>query len=185
MLEQIFSQFEISAVMHFAAFIEVSESVQTPLRYYRNNFCCTENLLSAMETVGVEKFVFSSTAAVYGIPEEIPITEDSPTEPINPYGQTKLAVEKMCHYQSRTEKPPLSAFVPPGHAYTDNPDSSAHRPGALDAGFHTRCRWGVAGVYFHSNRPHPAPWGTLRVRMTYVSAAVLVASRLPKPEERR
>jgi len=57
-----------------------------------------------MEIVGVEKFVFSSTAAVYGIPEEMPITEDSPTEPINPYGQTKLAVERMCHYQSQTGK---------------------------------------------------------------------------------
>jgi UDP-glucose 4-epimerase len=94
----------IEAVMHFAAFIEVGESVQEPLKFYRNNLCCTENLLSAMETVGVEKFVFSSTAAVYGIPEEIPITEDSPTEPINPYGQTKLDVEKMCRYQSQAGK---------------------------------------------------------------------------------
>jgi len=90
--------------MHFAAFIEVGESVEEPLRYYRNNFSCTQNLLSAMEAVGVRKFVFSSTAAVYGIPKDVPITEDSPTEPINPYGQTKLAVEKMCHYQSRAGK---------------------------------------------------------------------------------
>jgi UDP-glucose 4-epimerase len=94
----------IEAVMHFAAFIEVGESVQAPLKYYRNNLCCTENLLSAMETVGVKKFVFSSTAAVYGTPASVPMTEDSPTEPINPYGQTKLAVEKMCHYQSRAGK---------------------------------------------------------------------------------
>ena len=97
-------KYSIEAVMHFAAFIEVGESVQNPLKFYRNNLCCTENLLSAMETVGVEKFVFSSTAAVYGIPEKMPITEDSPTEPINPYGQTKLAVERMCHYQSQTGK---------------------------------------------------------------------------------
>jgi UDP-glucose 4-epimerase len=95
---------DIEAVMHFAAFIEVSESVQAPLKYYRNNLCCTQNLLSAMEAVGVRKFVFSSTAAVYGIPKNVPITEDSPTEPINPYGQTKLAVEKMCHYQSQAGK---------------------------------------------------------------------------------
>jgi len=94
----------IEAVMHFAAFIEVSESVQVPLKYYRNNLCCTENLLSAMEAVGVQKLVFSSTAAVYGIPRDVPITEDSPTRPINPYGETKLAVERLCHYQSRAGK---------------------------------------------------------------------------------
>jgi UDP-glucose 4-epimerase len=97
-------KFNIEAVMHFAAFIEVGESFQMPLKYYKNNFCATQNLLSAMETAGVNKFIFSSTAAVYGIPEKIPITEDSPTEPINPYGRTKLAVEKMCHDQCRTGK---------------------------------------------------------------------------------
>jgi len=104
LLVETLEKYSIEAVMHFAAFIEVGESVQMPLRYYRNNLSCTENLLSAMEIIGVEKFVFSSTAAVYGIPEEMPITEDSPTEPINPYGQTKLAVERMCHYQSQTGK---------------------------------------------------------------------------------
>jgi UDP-glucose 4-epimerase len=97
-------KYNIEAVFHFAAFIEVEESVQAPLRYYQNNLCATQILLSAMETVGVRKFIFSSTAAVYGIPKEIPIREDSPTEPINPYGQTKLEVEKMCHYQSRAGK---------------------------------------------------------------------------------
>jgi len=96
--------YEIEAVMHFAAFIEVGESVAEPLRYYRNNFSCTQNLLSAMETAGVEKFVFSSTAAVYGNPRVVPIPEYSPTEPINPYGQTKLAVEQMCRYQSEAGK---------------------------------------------------------------------------------
>ena len=99
-------KYDIEAVMHFAAFIEVGESVQQPLKYYRNNFSCTENLLSAMEAAGVEKFVFSSTAAVYGMPESMKdgITEDCPTKPINPYGQTKLDVEKMCHYQSQAGK---------------------------------------------------------------------------------
>jgi UDP-glucose 4-epimerase len=104
LLIETLEKYNIEAVMHFAAFIEVGESVQAPLRYYRNNLCCTENLLSAMETVGVEKFVFSSTAAIYGVPKNVPITEDSPAEPINPYGQTKLAVERMCHYQSQTGK---------------------------------------------------------------------------------
>ncbi|MBN2316678.1 MAG: UDP-glucose 4-epimerase GalE [Sedimentisphaerales bacterium] len=103
-LTQTLDKHDIEAVMHFAAFIEVGESVQQPLKYYRNNLCCTETLLSAMEVTGVGKFVFSSTAAVYGIPKVVPIPEDSPTEPINPYGQTKLAVERMCHYQSRAGK---------------------------------------------------------------------------------
>ncbi|MHC4702394.1 MAG: UDP-glucose 4-epimerase GalE, partial [Planctomycetota bacterium] len=96
--------YSIEAVMHFAAFIEVGESVAEPLRYYRNNFSYTQNLLSAMEATGVGKFVFSSTAAVYGNPRVVPIPEYSPTEPINPYGQTKLAVEKMCHDQHEAGK---------------------------------------------------------------------------------
>jgi UDP-glucose 4-epimerase len=87
--------------MHFAALIEVAESVQEPLRYYHNNVCNTQNLLSAMESAGVDRFVFSSSAAVYGMPAEIPITEDCAKQPINPYGWTKLAVERMCHYQSK------------------------------------------------------------------------------------
>jgi UDP-glucose 4-epimerase len=97
-------KYKIEAVMHFAAFIEVGESVQVPLKYYHNNVSCTQNLLSAIEAVGVDKFVFSSTAAVYGIPKKVPLTEDSPTQPINPYGETKLAAERMCHYQSQTGK---------------------------------------------------------------------------------
>ena len=96
--------YNIEAVMHFAAFIEVGESVVEPLRYYRNNFSCTQNLLSAMEAAGVRKFVFSSTAAVYGNPRVVPIPEYSPTQPINPYGQTKLAVEQMCRHQSEAGK---------------------------------------------------------------------------------
>ena len=97
-------EYEIKAVMHFAALIEVGESVQAPLKFYHNNVSNSENLLSAMEAARVEKFVFSSTAAVYGMPKEVPITEDSPTAPINPYGESKWAVERMCHYQSQTGK---------------------------------------------------------------------------------
>ena len=96
--------FEVEAVMHFAAFIEVGESVLEPLKYYRNNTSNTQNLLSAMEATVVEKFVFSSTAAVYGMPERVPITEDVSKAPINPYGESKLAVERMCHYQAQAGK---------------------------------------------------------------------------------
>ncbi|MBN1361646.1 MAG: UDP-glucose 4-epimerase GalE [Sedimentisphaerales bacterium] len=94
----------IEAVMHFAAWIEVGESVRQPLKYYRNNTSHTQNLLSAMEATGVAKFVFSSTAAVYGMPSTVPITEDMPKAPINPYGESKWAVERMCHYQSQAGK---------------------------------------------------------------------------------
>jgi UDP-glucose 4-epimerase len=104
LLVRTLKKYKIEAIMHFAAFIEVGESVQAPLKYYRNNLSGTENLLSAAEAVGVEKFVFSSTAAVYGMPKQVPVTEDSPTEPINPYGQTKWAAERMCHYQSQAGK---------------------------------------------------------------------------------
>jgi len=98
------NKYEIEAVMHFVALIEVGESVNEPLRYYHNNVCNSRSLLSAMEAAGVQKFVFSSTAAVYGTPVKVPLTEDSPQEPINPYGETKLAVERMCHYQSQAGK---------------------------------------------------------------------------------
>lgn len=81
------------AVMHFAAFLDVSESVRRPLLYYRNNVVNTVNLLEAMQAAGIRRLVFSSTCAVYGIPDDLPITEDQPGNPINPYGQTKLAVE--------------------------------------------------------------------------------------------
>ncbi len=104
LLVKTLDKYKIEAVMHFAAFIEAGESVRSPLKFYHNNVSNTQNLLSAMESCGVNKFVFSSTAAVYGIPEKLPITEDSPKQPINPYGDTKLAVERMCHHQSRAGK---------------------------------------------------------------------------------
>jgi UDP-glucose 4-epimerase len=104
LLVRTLKKYKIEAVMHFAALIEMGESVEMPLKYYHNNFCNTHTLLSAMEEVGVEKLVFSSTAGVYGIPETVPITEDMPKRPINPYGETKWAVERLCHYQSQATK---------------------------------------------------------------------------------
>ncbi|MDF9826742.1 UDP-glucose 4-epimerase [Ereboglobus sp. PH5-10] len=92
---------KIDVVMHFAAYIFVGESVQEPMKYYFNNVVSTLQLLRTMLSKGVKKFVFSSTAATYGIPEKMPITEDSPTNPINPYGQTKLDVEHALHAFAR------------------------------------------------------------------------------------
>ncbi|MGB9781255.1 UDP-glucose 4-epimerase GalE [Caldanaerobacter sp.] len=94
-LDKVFSENDIEAVMHFAASSLVGESVENPFKYYENNVCGTLSLLKAMKKHGVKKIVFSSTAAVYGEPERIPIKEEDKTEPTNPYGETKLAIEKM------------------------------------------------------------------------------------------
>ncbi len=92
-LRTVVRYFKPDAVMHFAAFIQVDESVRQPLKYYRNNTINTINLLETLTEEGVNKFIFSSTAATYGIPERIPVTEDTVQKPINPYGASKLAVE--------------------------------------------------------------------------------------------
>jgi len=85
----------IDTVMHFAAHTVVPESVSNPLKYYGNNTCCTRSLLQSCAAAGIKHFVFSSTAAVYGIPESGVAGEDSPTQPINPYGTSKLMSEWM------------------------------------------------------------------------------------------
>jgi UDP-glucose 4-epimerase len=86
---------KIDAVMHFAAYAYVGESVQQPLMYYQNNVATTVSVLEAMESAGVERFVFSSTCAVYGDPDKIPITEDEKKAPVSPYGRSKLMVEQV------------------------------------------------------------------------------------------
>ena len=94
-LDNLFHQEKIDAVIHFAAYSLVGESVTNPLKYYDNNLCGTKVLLEAMVKNNVDKIVFSSTAATYGEPENIPILETDRTCPTNPYGETKLAIEKM------------------------------------------------------------------------------------------
>lgn len=86
---------KIDAVMHFAAFSQVGESVRDPALYYANNVGGSLALLQAMRSAGVNRIVFSSTCATYGLPDKLPIGEDAPQRPINPYGRTKLAVEYM------------------------------------------------------------------------------------------
>lgn len=85
----------IDAVMHFAAFAYVGESVHQPAKYYQNNVVATFELLEAMRAADVKRFIFSSTTATYGVPDRLPIVEDSPQRPINPYGFTKLVVERI------------------------------------------------------------------------------------------
>ena len=95
LLDRMFSEHHIDAVMHFAAYALVGESVVNPLAYYRNNLAETMALIDAMVRHNVMRFIFSSTAAVYGEPDEVPITEDHPCRPTNPYGATKMAAERM------------------------------------------------------------------------------------------
>lgn len=94
-LDNLFASIKFDGVMHFASFIEVGESVSEPASYYRNNVFNTQNLLDAMVKHGVNYFVFSSTAAIFGEPEYSPIDETHPKNPINPYGRSKLMVEQM------------------------------------------------------------------------------------------
>lgn len=94
-LDQIFKKYKIDTVIHLAAFIAVGESVENPAKYYRNNVVGTLNLLDVMIENNVKNIVFSSTAAVFGNPEYTPIDEKHSTNPINPYGQSKLMIEKI------------------------------------------------------------------------------------------
>jgi UDP-glucose 4-epimerase len=95
LLDQVFASYNIQAVMHFAAYAYVGESVTDPAKYYRNNVVATLTLLEAMMAAGVKRLVFSSTCASYGNPQTLPIPETHPQNPINPYGRSKLMVETI------------------------------------------------------------------------------------------
>jgi UDP-arabinose 4-epimerase len=97
-LEKIFREHSIDAVLHFAAFAYVGESMQQPELYFRNNVVKTLHLLESMRAGGVRTIVFSSTCASYGNPLRIPIDEDHPQNPVNPYGESKVMVEKLLHW---------------------------------------------------------------------------------------
>ena len=102
-LDKIFTENDIEAVIHFAANSLVGESVQKPLKYFNNNVYGMQVLLESMVRNHVDKIVFSSTAAVYGEPKRVPIMEDDPTEPTNPYGESKRTMEKMMKWVSRAD----------------------------------------------------------------------------------
>lgn len=95
LLDRLFKTHNIAAVMHFAAYAYVGESVEEPAKYYRNNVMGSLILLEAMLAASVTKLVFSSTCATYGIPTNVPVTEEHPQNPINPYGASKLMVERI------------------------------------------------------------------------------------------
>ena len=101
-LAEVFARGSFDAAMHFAAFIEAGESMKTPERFFRNNTANTLTLLETMLHNGVKRFVFSSTAALYGNPETVPIPEDAVLEPTNAYGESKLLVERILAWMNRT-----------------------------------------------------------------------------------
>lgn len=103
-LAETFAKGEFDAVMHFAAFIEAGESMKAPERFFRNNAANTLTLLETMLRAGVHRFVFSSTAALYGDPETVPIIEDAPLRPTNAYGESKLLVEQMLAWMNRIHR---------------------------------------------------------------------------------
>jgi UDP-arabinose 4-epimerase len=98
LIARVLREHQITAVIHFAAYAYVGESVQNPRKYFRNNVANTLNLLDAMLDAGVKDIVFSSTCATYGEPTQVPIGEDQPQKPVNPYGESKLAVERILHW---------------------------------------------------------------------------------------
>lgn len=95
LVSKILADYNITSVMHFAAHTVVPESVSNPLKYYDNNTCCSRNLLECCQKAGVKNFIFSSTAAVYGIPDKVPVSEEATKQPINAYGTSKLMTEWM------------------------------------------------------------------------------------------
>jgi UDP-arabinose 4-epimerase len=101
LLRQTLGVYEIDAVMHFAAYAYVGESMTDPGKYFRNNVINTIRLLDAMIECGVDRIVFSSTCATYGVPESVPIDERHPQKPVNPYGETKLCIERALHWYSK------------------------------------------------------------------------------------
>ncbi|MFH1746991.1 MAG: UDP-glucose 4-epimerase GalE [Planctomycetota bacterium] len=100
-LRELLGPGSFDGVLHFAAFLNVGESVTQPLRYYRNNVANTLNLLECMQAAEIRRIVFSGTCAVYGVPAQLPLTEDLPKQPISPYGSSKLVVEWMLEQSAK------------------------------------------------------------------------------------
>ena len=109
-LQAAMDQAKPEGVLHFAAFIEVGESMKDPLKYFRNNVANAINLCQAAADHQVRKLVFSSTAAVYGLPERIPVSEEAPRQPINPYGESKLMFERILAWQHQLRGLPYTAL---------------------------------------------------------------------------
>src|SRR6202140_4773517 len=97
LVEGVITSHGVESIIHFAGSVVVPDSMRDPLAYYRNNTMTTRSLLNATVKAGVSRFIFSSTAAVYGNPDQVPVPEDAPTRPLSPYGSSKLMTEIMLH----------------------------------------------------------------------------------------
>lgn len=129
-LDAIFARHKIEAVLHFAAWSLVGESVEQPLPYFNNNIHGMQVLLEAMLRHGVDKIVFSSSAAVYGEPASVPIPEDTPLEPTNPYGESKHVMERMTHWAGRAHgiRAVVLRYFNVAGAWPDGSMGEDHRP---------------------------------------------------------
>jgi len=130
-VEEVFKNNSFDAVIHFAAHLQVGESVEKPLKYYMNNTVNTTNLINLCTTYNVNKFIFSSTAAVYGEPDEVPIKETTPTAPINPYGMSKLMSERVLidtALSNKDFKYVILRYFNVAGASTDNSIGECHIP---------------------------------------------------------
>lgn len=189
LMAELFRRRSIDLVMHFAALTYVGESVARPLDYYRNNTANALTLLRAMDEAGVARFVFSSTCATYGEPppERIPIREDCPQQPINPYGFSKLAVERMLrdHQRARIDRGKSFAFAalryfnvagsdPDGRLGEDHDPETHLVPICLDAALGLRDGVTIFGT------DYPTPDGTC-IR-DYMHVSDLIAAHLAAME---
>ena len=177
----------IELVMHFAAYCYVGESVTDPLKYYLNNVSATLQLLKAMLAVHVKQFVFSSTCATYGVPDRLPMTEDLPQAPINPYGQTKLDVENVLKALARAYGLSFAAFryfnaagaAEDGSIGEDHDPETHLIPLAIDAALGRRPPLRLFGT------DYPTPDGTCLRDYVHVDdlsrAHIAVFDRLTKP----
>lgn len=128
-LDKVFKEHKIDTVMHFAALIEAGESMKTPIPFFRNNTASALNLLDCMHRAGVERFVFSSTAALFGNPERLPIAEDDKLAPTNAYGESKLLVERMLDWLNQIHGLKFAALRYFNAAGAASPDhGEAHKP---------------------------------------------------------
>jgi UDP-glucose-4-epimerase GalE len=162
LLVDVMKRHSVDAVIHFAAYAYVGESVTNPRKYFGNNVVGTLNLLDAMLDAGVRDVVFSSTCATYGEPQKVPISEDHPQNPVNPYGETKLAVEKMLHWYSQAYGLRYAALRyfnaagadPEGQIGEDHDPETHLIPLALDAAMLSTAELQIFGT------DYPTPDGT-------------------------
>jgi UDP-arabinose 4-epimerase len=162
LLAETLRRHKIAAVMHFAAFAYVGESVAEPALYFRNNVANSLVLLEAMAEAGVGRIVFSSTCATYGLPETMPIAEDAPQHPVNPYGESKLMIERMLHWLGEARGLAFAAlrYFNAAGADPDGEIGEAHDPEThliplvLDAALGRRAAIDIFGT------DYPTPDGT-------------------------